>query len=162
MYDCVYAEILDSKVATPLEESWYYFINRYGSQVNTEEEAAGHQINHHLIHPQHVLFGDEAGTDTNHMEDGNNGGHRYISVKGTRINLMSSKSSGLFTLMGLAAETYEPVLCIGILATKILSVTGFKVFDYCASISYNSSNTMEENMVEVKALPVLPVYKFRG
>ena len=65
MYDRVYDATVDAKVATPLDESEYYFINIYGIQVKTEEEAAGHQIKHLLGHPQYVMFGDKVGTDTN-------------------------------------------------------------------------------------------------
>ena len=54
--------------------------------------------------------------------------------------------------MGMTSATGEPVLCICILATKILSVTDAKVFDYRAKIPYDSSKTMKENMVEGKAL----------
>ena len=86
----------------------------------------------------------------------------YISVKGTRTNLLLSKASGRFTLMGLTAATGEPVLCICILAAKSLSVTDVKGFDYRASIPYDSSKTMEEKMGEGKVLPGLPVCKFRG
>ena len=154
--------MVDAEVAAPLDESDYYFINRYGSRVKTEEEAASHQIKHRLSHPQYVLFGDEVGTYTNQMDDGNNGGQRCIRIKGTRTNLFLSKSSGRFTLMGLADATGEPVLCTYILAAKILSVTDVKVFDYRASIPYDSSKNMEENMGEGKALPGLSVYKFRG
>ena len=45
---------------------------------------------------------------------------------------------------------------------QILSVTGVKGFYYRASIPYDSSNTMDENMGEDKSVPGLPVYKFRG
>ena len=75
---------------------------------------------------------------------------------------MSSKASGHFTLMCLAATTGDPVLCIFILDTNSLSVTDVKGFDYHGYISYDSSKTMEENMGEGKALPGLPVYNFRG
>ena len=37
MYDCVYAAMVDTKLANLLEESEYYFINKSGSRVNTEE-----------------------------------------------------------------------------------------------------------------------------
>ena len=37
MYDLVYAAMVDTKLATLLEESEYYFINKSGSRVNTEE-----------------------------------------------------------------------------------------------------------------------------
>ena len=162
MYDRVYATMVDAKVSTPLEESEYYFINRYGRQVKTEEESAGYQINNCLSHPQYVLFRDEVGTGTNQMDDGNNGGQSYIGIKGMRTDLILSKASGCFTLMGLTYVTGEPVLCIYILATKSLSITDVKGFDYRASILYDSSKTVEENMVEVKALHGLPVCKFRG
>ena len=79
-----------------------------------------------------------------------------------RTNSLSSKAYGRFKLMGMTSATGEPVLCICILATKILSVTDAKVFDYRESIPYASSNTMEENIREGKALPGLPVCKFRG
>ena len=108
------------------------------------------------------MFGDEVGTDTNQMEDGNNGGRRYISLNVNRTKLLSSKSSSRFTLIGLNSVTGEPVLCICILAAKGLSVTDVKGFYYRTYIPYDSSNTMEENMGEGKALPGFPVWKFRG
>ena len=79
-----------------------------------------------------------------------------------KTDLLLSKSSGGFTLMGLTSETDEPVLCICILAAQILSVTDVKGFNYCTYIPYESSKTMEENMVEVKVLPGLPVCNFKG
>ena len=79
-------------------------------RVNTEEEASVHHNKHRLSHPQYVLFRDEVGTDTNHTDGGNNGGQSYIRIKGTIPNLLSSKASGTFTLMGLIAATGEPVL----------------------------------------------------
>ena len=48
MYDRVYAEMADAKVATPLGESEYYFVKRARGRVNTEEEDAVHQIKYHL------------------------------------------------------------------------------------------------------------------
>ena len=80
------------------------------------------------------------------MDDGNNGGQSYISIKVMKTNLLSSKALGCFTLMGLTAATGETFLCIWILAAQNWSVTDVKGFDYCASIPYDSSNKMEENM----------------
>ena len=74
VYDRVYAAMMDdAKVATSLDKSEYYFINISRILFKTEEEAADHHINHCLSHPKYVLFRDEVGTDTNQMEDGNNG-----------------------------------------------------------------------------------------
>ena len=71
------------------------------------------------------------------MDDWNNGGQRYISIKVTTTNLLSSKASGRFTLIGMTTATGEPVLCIHTLAAKSLSVTYVKVFDYSAPIPYD-------------------------
>ena len=162
MYNCVYAAMVDAKLATPLEESYYYFIKRAGCQINTEKYAAVQQIKHRLSHPQYVLFRYELGTDNNLMEDSNNRGQRYISVKGNRTNLLLSRASGRFTLIGMTAPTGEPVLCIYILAANILIVTDVKWFDYRTSIPYDSSKIMEENMGELKGIPGFSLCKFRG
>ena len=69
------------------------------------------------------MLGDEVVTDTNQIDDGNKWGQRYIIIKGMLTNLLSSKASGRFTLMGITAATGEPLLCICILAAKSLSVT---------------------------------------
>ena len=70
MYDLVYNAMVDTNSDTPLEESEYWFINRSERLVKIEEEAVDHHINHHISHPQCVLFGDEVGTDTNQIDDG--------------------------------------------------------------------------------------------
>ena len=64
--------------------------------------------------------------------------------------------------MGLTSATGDPVLCICILDTQSLSVTDFKGLDYCTSIPYDPSKTMEENMGDRKTLIGFPVWKFRG
>ena len=64
--------------------------------------------------------------------------------------------------MSLTPSTGDPILCICILAANILNVTDVKGFYYLASIPYELSKTVEENMGEGKALTGLPVYKFRG
>ena len=71
-----------------------------------------------------------------------------------KTNLISSKALVSFTLTGMTDATGETVLFICILSAKSLS--------YCAYIPYGSSKTMEENMGEVKSLPGLLVFKFRG
>ena len=63
--------------------------------------------------------------------------------------------------MGMTDATGDPLLCICILAAKILSVTDVKVFNYCEYTPYDSSDAMEENMGEGKELPGLPVCNFR-
>ena len=96
------------------------------------------------------------------MDDGNNRGQRYISINVMNTNLLFSKVLGCFTFMGLNDATGDPVLCICILAAQSLIVTGVKGLDYRVSIPYDSSNTMEGNIGEGKAIPGLPVCKFRG
>ena len=91
------------------------------------------------------------------MYDGKNGGQCYISIKGMKTNLLLYKSSISFALMGLTDATGNLLLCICILSAKSLSVTDVKLLDYRASIPYDSSNSMEENIVEGKSFPGLTV-----
>ena len=44
------------------------------------------------------------------MDDGNNGGRCYINIKGMKTNLLSSNTSGCFTLMWVTAATGETLL----------------------------------------------------
>ena len=41
------------------------------------------------------------------MDDGNNGGQRYISIKGMKTNLLSSKALDRFILMGLTTANHD-------------------------------------------------------
>ena len=77
-------------------------------------------------------------------------------------NLLSSKASGHFTLMGMNSATGKTLLCIRILAAKILSVTDVKGFDYCTSIPYDPSKTTKKNVGRGKKFTGLPVWKFNG
>ena len=88
MYDRVYAAMVGVKVATPLDKPEYYFINKERIRVKTEEESSGHHIKHHLSHHKYVMFGDELGTDTNQVDDVNDGGQCYLSIKGMITNLL--------------------------------------------------------------------------
>ena len=72
-------------------------------------------------------------------------------------DLLPSKASVHFTLMGLNTGTDEPVLYLSILTAKVLTVADIKGFYYRASIPYESINTTEGEMIEGKALPGLPV-----
>ena len=96
------------------------------------------------------------------MDDGNNGGQRYISIKVMKTDLLSYKALGSFTLIEMNDATGETLLCICILATQSLSVTDVKVFKHHASIPYDSIKTTEENKGKGKAIPGLPVCNFRG
>ena len=63
--------------------------------------------------------------------------------------------------MGLTSATGEPVLCISILASKIVSVTDVKGSYYHTYITYDSIKTMEENLGGGRSITGLPICKFR-
>ena len=46
------------------------------------------------------------------MDDVNNGGQSYISIKIMKTNLLLSKDLVRFTFMGMTAATFDPVLFI--------------------------------------------------
>ena len=93
------------------------------------------------------------------MDYGNNVVQYYIRIKEMKTNLISPKALGCFTFMGMTATTGEPVLCIYLLAAKSVSFTYVKGFDYRASIPYDSSKTLDENISDSKAIPGLPFCK---
>ena len=52
--------MVDTKVATPREESDYYLIDISGSTFKTDKKTEEDQIKHHLSHHQYVMFGEQS------------------------------------------------------------------------------------------------------
>ena len=162
MYELVYSQMVDARIATNLPEESHYWTDAKGNVVDSQEKAAGQKITVQLTHPEWLLFGDKVGTDTAQVDDGHIGGQTYLSFGGRRIELESSKSSGRFTVIGLTAATGDPVMCIVIMAGNEVGVAEALGFDHRANTKYDSSKTLEENRGPGKALPGLPTCRFCG
>ncbi|CAJ1940936.1 unnamed protein product [Cylindrotheca closterium] len=163
MYELVYEQMLRAGIAVRLPESEHYWVGKEGQIVDSEDKAAGHKCTIKLIHPEYLLFGDEVGTDTAQDQDGHIGGETYIkSADGQKVELLSTKASGRFTVMGLTAASGDPVMCIVIIAGKELAFEDYTGFDHQSEAIYDGTKTIEENYGPGKALPGLPVCVFRG
>lgn len=83
MYDVIYEEMLDAKVAIRRLEK--VFTDRHGTQIVEEDSdlAYGLLQDIEIIKPEYILFADEAGFNTSQKDDGNVGGRRMLVEKGT-------------------------------------------------------------------------------
>ncbi|CAJ1967698.1 unnamed protein product [Cylindrotheca closterium] len=163
MYGLVYEQMLQAGIAVRLPESEHYWVDNVGQIVDSEDKAAGHKCTIKLIHPEYLLFGDEVGTDTAQDQDGHIGGETYIkSADGQKVELLSTKATGRFTVMGLTAASGDPVMCIVIIAGKELACEDYIGFDHQSDVMYDGTKTLEENYGPGKVLPGLPVCVFRG
>ncbi|CAJ1966096.1 unnamed protein product [Cylindrotheca closterium] len=163
MYTLVYEQMVKAGIAEQLPESEHYWVDKEGQIVDSEDKAAGHKCTIRLTHPEYLLFGDEVGTDTAQDQDGHNGGETYIKfADGTKVELLSTKATGRFTVMGLTAASGDPVMCIVIIAGKELGVQDYMGFDHQAESPYDGSKTLEENAGPGMALPEAPECVFRG
>ena len=149
-------------IADHLPENEHYWVDTADCCVESKDKAAGHKCKIKLKHPDHILFGDEVGTDTAQDGDGHIGGQTYITIGDRTINLTSSKSSNHFTLIGLTAANGDPVMCIVIIAGKELGIEAALGFDHQSDTPYDTNKTLEENFGPGKALPGLPRCSFRG
>jgi hypothetical protein len=141
MYDLVYEQMIKAGVAATLPPEEHHWVDKDGN-VCEKGSAAGHKVTIKLTHPQWCLFGDEVGTDTAQEEDGHVGGQTYLSFRGRRVQLTSSKSRSRFTTMGLTAGTGEPVMCIIIFAAAEMDVLTCLGFDHQAEASYVKEKTL--------------------
>ena len=162
MYELLYEQMVEAKIAVHLPEEDHYWVDKKGNIVDSEDKAAGHKCTIKLIHPEWLLFGDEVGTDIAQDEDGHIGGQTYLSYNGRKIELTSSKASGRFTVMGLTAANGKPVMCIVIIAGKEIGVAEALGYDFQSETPYDTNKSLEENSGPGKALPGLPTCTFRG
>ena len=162
MYELIYKQMVDAGIAQHLPEDEHYWVDKAGEVVDTSEQAAGNKCTIELTHPEWLLFGDEVGTDTAQDDDGHIGGQTYLSYRGRKIELTSSKASGRFTLMGLTAASGDPVMCIVIMAGKEVGIAEVLGYDHQAETPYDTTKELDENCGPGKALPGLPTCTFRG
>ena len=160
MYDLVYEQMVKDGVAKFLLPEDYYYVNDQGEKVESESESVGALFKIEVTHPQWILFGDEVGTDISQKDDGNVGGQRFITQKGTRANIKSSHKDGKFTTIGLTAASGEPVMAIIIFAGEELTFEHRMGHDI--RIPYDNNGSVSKNSGAGKVFPGRPCCTFRG
>jgi hypothetical protein len=129
MYDAIYQNLCDARVARRLDEA--VFQNMNGETVdnpeekylfdidsNAPEQPLGLPCEHEIVNPDYLLFFDETGCNTNQKKDGHNGGEKYVCGRGMRPKQIASNRDRHFTVLGLTAASGDPVLCVVIFASE--------------------------------------------
>ena len=160
MYHLVYTQMVNAGVARWLPDSEQYYVNDEGEKVESALDSVGLKVEVEITHPEWILFGDEVGTDISQKDDGNVGGQKFVSKKGSRANIKSSHKDGRFTLIGLTAATGDPVMCIMIFAAEELTFEQRMGSDI--RVPFDNTKTVRENSGPGKRFPGGPTCMFRG
>ena len=108
-----------------------------------------------------ILFGDKVGTDISQKDDGNVGGQKIVSKKGSRANIKLSHKDERFTLIELTTATGDPVMCIIIFSAEELTFE--QRTDSDIRVPFDDAKTIKENSGGIgKRFPGGPSCMFRG
>ena len=81
MYDLVYGQMVNARVAKYLLPDYYYYVNDKGQKVDSESESVGALVKIEITHPQWILFGDKVGNNISQKNDGHVGGQKFVAAK---------------------------------------------------------------------------------
>ena len=152
--------MVNAGVARWLPQSEQYYVSNEGEKVESALDSVGLKVEVEISHPEWILFGDEVGTDISQKDDGNVGGQKFVSKKGSRANIKSSHKDGRFTLIGLTAATGDPVMCIMIFSAEELMFEQRMGSDI--RVPFDNTKTVRENSGPGKRFPGGPTCMFRG
>jgi len=159
MYQEIYQNLCSARIACKHSEAVWR--NKDGEVVEQQEQAFGCKSEYELIHPDHLIFVDEVGSNTSQAKDGQVGGQTYLcSVDGRPQNRAATKDAH-FTVLGFTAANGEPLLCAIIFAAKSMKrewETGFDPF----AEWIGSEDNIEENCGDNKPYPFGPTCTFNG
>jgi hypothetical protein len=128
MYDEIYKNMLSARIAVALPHP--VFMDAEGNIVANAEENLNFEIDVNqpnrplglacdikVTHPEHLLFFDETGCNTNHKKDGHFTGQKFACGRGMTPKQICSTRDRHFTVLGLTASSGDPVLCVVIFAS---------------------------------------------
>ena len=166
MYDEVYKNMVNAGIAKKVDEPVYFDIN--GVVVDDQQKAFGLPCEYVVTHPDHLIFFDETGCNTNQKKDGHKGGQKFVCGRGMTPKIISATRDKHFTVLGLTAGTGEPVLCVVVFASEKKHGV---VADWAEGIDItvkpvtdeNGENILDEvNFGNGKYMPSGPTCFFRG
>jgi hypothetical protein len=122
MYNEFYLHMVNAGVARRLDEA--VWMNSSGNVVENVANAKftevdtdpgkllGMKCDTESIHPQYVLFFDEAGCNKNQKKDDQNRGENCVCGRCTTPKQKVSTGDKHFAILGVTAASGEPVLCV--------------------------------------------------
>jgi hypothetical protein len=117
MYNCVYEQMVQGKVAIELSSEKYFDIN--GNIVTDPTHCFGRPTKYQVVRPEQIIFVDECGCNTSQEDDGHVGGQLFVMPNdGSATGLLSSMHNMHFTVLGFTSGTGQPVMCAVILKSE--------------------------------------------
>jgi hypothetical protein len=116
MYEVLYENMVRAGIASKLDTPVYK--NAIGEIVEDPKQALGLICEYELLHPDHLIFFDETGCNTNQKKDGHNGGQKFVCGRNMTPKQIAATRDKHFTVLGLTAATGEPVLCVVVFASE--------------------------------------------
>jgi len=159
MYQEISQNLCSAGIACKHPEALWRGKNR--EVVEVQEPAFEGKSGFELIHPGHLIFVDEVGSNTSQAKDGQIRGQTYLCSVDVRPQNWATTKDANFTVLGFTAANGELLLCAIIFAAKSMKrewVTGFDPF---AERIENEEN-FEENCGEDRPYPFGPTCVFNG
>jgi len=126
MYNHIYDEMVSAGIAVPLQSA--VCMDIHGNIVDRDSNTVfGLPVEHILAHPDHLLFMDEMGLDTNQKKDGHVGGKKFVCEHGTRPKIGVSTTDHWFTIILIIAANGNTVCCVVIFTGE----SEFPPADWC-------------------------------
>ena len=161
MYDHIYDELVDAKVAYKLNTPIWLDINGNPCHV---DDSFGCKVTHSLLTPEMCIVMDEVGGNTSQKGDGHIGGELLICAKGMEPQKKINVKDKHFTLLGLTALNGDPVMCVIIFAGKreqAVVETGMDVFAEEEG-EVSDEDFLNKNSGPNKRFPGGPTCSFQG
>jgi hypothetical protein len=159
MYLEIYKNLHSAGIACEHPEALWR--DKNGDVVEEKEQAFGCKSKYEVVHPDHLIFVDEVGSNTSQTKDGQVGGETYLCAVDGRPQNRAATKDAHFTVLGFTAASGEPLLCAIVFAAKTLKhdwITGFDQF----AVWVGDEDNFEENCGDGRTYPFGPTCIFRG
>ena len=165
MFRDAYDTCILAKLARRLEKP--VMRDAEGNIVTSEKDSYGEPCDIEIMHPDHLLFADETGCNTNQRDDKNISGTQYLCGKDEDPKLLSVGSNHRFTLFPIIAATGEPVVYVIIFQRNKDGVpplwhSGVDIRQEPITDENGDPKLCEENCGPGRYFPGAPVCHFRG
>ena len=168
MFDDVEKIMVDARVASRLPES--VLMDKYSNVVDDVSKAYGCKVETSLDFPQCCIVMDEVGGDLNMLNDGHQGGTKYVCRRGETPKINATKKSKKFTVLGLTNLRGEAIMCVIIIEGKERNVfveSGVDPFhplneSFQGDIANSNIDVLEDNYSPGRLFPGGPTCIFEG
>ena len=168
MYGNIKKIMIAAHVNSPFPGS--VWMNKNGSIVDSVAKSYGCKVETSLNLPQCCVVMDEVGGDLNMLNDGHQGGTKFVCRKGNTPKVNATKKSKKFTVLGLTTLQGDTLMCVVIIEGKERNVfveSGVDPFHpfyktHRDDISNSNIELLQDNFGPGKLFPGGPTCEFEG